>query len=67
MNFKTWILGFVDDISAIGDVASQINADPNFPETENYNMLIDYFDSMHASDNFLDAFESAWNLYESSK
>lgn len=43
MTFKKWISGFADEESPRGDLARDILADVDFPDTANVERMQDYF------------------------
>lgn len=63
MTFKQWILKFTNSTKYDGDFAHDIESDPSFPDTTNYNEVYDYLESQGASDRVLDIFKEAWEEY----
>lgn len=63
MTFKKWILSFANDNNRVGDFAKDIKADNNFPNTDNKDLILEYFEDQNASDFVFDAFEEAWQEY----
>ena len=58
--FKAWIKQFKGARSPFGDLAEDIALDGEFPKSNSYNVLRDYFQSTAA----FDTFETAWKHYK---
>lgn len=68
MDFKSWIVKFKDINNKVGDLASDINEDDNFPITKDKNVVLNYFNNIFVSQLLIEAVievvESIWELYE---
>lgn len=66
MDFRAWLLRHVDEQSAIGDLARDVQSDYEWPEgeSESLELYSDHLESMNASVRVLDILEDAWNQYD---
>lgn len=69
MDFKSWIVKFKNENNKVGDLASDINEDVNFPITKSKNVVLRYFKyklvSQTISEHVIEIIENIWGLYES--
>jgi len=66
MTFKEWISYFKDVDRPIGDLASDIARDKEFPTENTKGTIRNYLSnkmSFSASDKVLEAFDNAWSYY----
>lgn len=66
MSFKDWILRHKEENSPLGDLATDISNDSNFPDTDSKEAIETYLNDCGASDNALNSFTAAWNYYSHS-
>jgi len=64
MNFKDWLIEYKDIDRPIGDLAKEVGQDGTFPNSSDYEALIDYFDSRNAQQAVLDTFEYVYRFYK---
>ncbi|MGV2929291.1 YozE family protein [Macrococcus capreoli] len=62
--YKTWMKQFVDSNTALGDLATDINNDKEFPLKNTKSIIEDYLKRRNASTDVLDIFSKSWSLYE---
>jgi len=65
--FKTWIRKFEEADTARGDLARDIDCDPEFPRKNNKDIIRTHLEDMGACDNALRTFEDAWFSYKLEK
>jgi uncharacterized protein YozE (UPF0346 family) len=65
--FRTWILHFVDVDLPIGDLASDIKNDPEFPRANKKEVILEYLRSRQAIPEAIQTFEDAWDYYLKSR
>lgn len=63
MNFKEWILQYVGENSAIGDLANDISNDVNFPDLNSKEDIENYLESQGACYSAMATFNEAWMRY----
>lgn len=63
IKFKMWISYFQEVDLPIGDLASNIRDDENFPDTNDYKKLLTYIKDRSSDDSLIKAFKSAWKYY----
>lgn len=64
MTFKTWILkNYLNEDSPIGDLAGDIKTDKNFPDTNNYERVLNYLKSRSACRECVAVFKKAYQIY----
>lgn len=63
MTFKQFISQYNTHNSPLGDLVRDMECDPNFPETNDYNILLEYF-SENLSDSSLEDFKKLYDLYD---
>lgn len=65
MSFREWIISkHINSDSPIGDLARDINEDPEFPNNINKNINKSYLDRKRACKGCLETFEKAWKEYK---
>lgn len=62
LTYKEWLLKFIGVDLPIGDIAVDVAADDNFPDTKDYESIRDYFESNYA-DSFMRVFEYSFKMY----
>jgi uncharacterized protein YozE (UPF0346 family) len=62
LSFKDWIVQYKDVDMPMGDFASDVSRDPEYPKTESYKTLSNYFASKSLSE-VSRLFEVAWKFY----
>jgi uncharacterized protein YozE (UPF0346 family) len=68
LTFKEWLLKFSGVDLPIGDIAADVAADDNFPNTKDYQSIVDYLKSNPTSDSFMRVFEYSFKMfYESTQ
>lgn len=63
LTFKEWLLKFVGVDLPIGDIASDVSLDENFPNVKDYETIFDYLESNPTSDSFMRVFEYSYKMY----
>ena len=67
MTFKEWVLHFKDVDRPIGDLATDISKDPEFPIENNKELIRDYLSDKAQPAivlQVLETFDNAWSYYE---
>lgn len=64
MTYKEFILQFVEDDTAYGDIARDIAQDDAFPNTNDYEEMDYYLTLTGASDSFLRVLEETYEEYK---
>lgn len=68
LTYKEWLLKFTDVNLPIGDIANDVLADKNFPNTKEYKVIIEYLEESSYPDNFIRVFEYSFKMfYESTQ
>ncbi|MFB8085030.1 YozE family protein [Streptomyces sp. NPDC055992] len=62
--FTTWLKAHVKDQSAIGDLARDVAADPDWPSRRELSGQRKYLEERGAIPAAVETLESAWELYE---
>ena len=62
--FKDWLMRFRNVDLPIGDLANDVASDPEFPDSQDYDRLHNYFSSK--GKHVIDAFIPVWQFYRSS-
>lgn len=65
--FKSWIANFKDVDLPIGDLASDILEDTNFPEDDDFDTIHAYIYSKAHHSSVVETFVITWNYYLASK
>lgn len=63
LTYKEWLLKFVDVDLPIGDIAADISADDEFPNTKDYESISEYLESKNVPDSFIRVFEYTYKMY----
>ncbi|MBG9786913.1 hypothetical protein ABD74_04530 [Brevibacillus laterosporus] len=63
LTFKEWLAHFEFVDRPIGDLAKDVKKNDNFPETNDYNELLNYIESSAKHRNVIETFENAWSYY----
>ena len=64
MKFKKWVVKFNEVHLPIGDLARDIMNDDAFPESNDYDAMLDYLENIHASDQAIQTFENAFAYFK---
>ncbi|MGE6379990.1 YozE family protein [Peribacillus muralis] len=68
LTYKEWLLKFIGVDLPIGDIAVEVSADDNFPNTKDYERIHEYLESNSTSDSFMRVFEYSYKMfYESTQ
>lgn len=62
-NFKTWISNFEAVDLPIGDLARDINKDPDFPRDDFFGDILTHLQDQRASSEAVETFCEVWNYY----
>lgn len=63
MSFKQFTKQFLKDETPEGDLARDINEDPNFPKSDQYEDIIEHFENCNAIPAVFNIFERLWQIY----
>jgi len=66
MKFKIWISYFQDVDLPIGDLARNIRDDENFPDANDYKILLNYVKNNIGNDTTTEIFKNVWKYYSES-
>ena len=66
MKFKIWISYFQDVDLPIGDLARNIRDDENFPDTNDFKVLLNYVKRNIGNDTTTEVFKNVWKYYSES-
>ncbi|MES1047204.1 hypothetical protein FOA22_22380 [Heyndrickxia oleronia] len=68
LTYKEWLLKFTGVDLPIGDIAADVAADDNFPNTKDYESIRKYLETNPTSDSFMRVFEYTFRMfYESTQ
>lgn len=65
--FKTWLANFKDVDLPIGDLATDILSDPDFPEYDSFGTIHEYICDKTSDSDVIETFVTAWNYYLATK
>lgn len=65
--FKTWIVRFKDVDLPIGDLANDILRDSEFPDEDDFGVILEHIYDKTRDSEVIEAFALAWNFYQASK
>jgi hypothetical protein len=63
-SFRRWLDQFSRDESAIGDLARDVAADPDWPVPTDLELIFLHMAELDASDNALEALRAAWDRWQ---
>ncbi|WP_329057257.1 sterile alpha motif-like domain-containing protein [Streptomyces sp. NBC_01453] len=64
MSFTAWLKTHANQSSAIGDLARDVSADPEWPSRSGRQGQLDYLEGRSAVAGAIQALERAWTQYE---
>jgi len=68
LTYKEWLLKFVGVDLPIGDIAADVAADDEFPNTKDHESILEYLESNSSSASFMRVFEYSFKMfYESTQ
>lgn len=65
--FKTWISKFEGVDLPIGDLAYDIQRDPDFPEDNDFGIIHEYITYKTSDSGIIETFVTVWNFYLSTR
>ena len=63
-SFTAWLKTHADQRNAIGDLARDVSADPDWPSRKGRQEQLDYLEERGAIDAAIETLERAWTQYE---
>ncbi|WP_042472671.1 YozE family protein [Bacillus ndiopicus] len=63
LTFKEWIIKFVGVNLPIGDIAQEILEDDKFPNTKDYQTIVEYLEQSHTADSYMRVFEYSYKMF----
>lgn len=63
LTYKEWLLKFIGVDLPIGDIARDVAVDDKFPNTKDYQIIVEYLESNSTSDRFMRVFEYSYKMY----
>lgn len=63
LSFKQFTKQFIEDKTPEGDLARDINEDPNFPKSDQYEDIKSYFENCNPLPGVFDALDRLWQIY----
>lgn len=64
--FKTWLHRFVSVDLPIGDLARDVENDPDFPDEDRLSVLLEHLDEKRVKADVKETLCDAWNFYKAS-
>lgn len=65
--FKTWLANFKKVDLPIGDLATDITKDKNFPDNDSFSEILEHLQSQTSDPDVIETFMLVWNFYLASK